>query len=151
VQLNMFPNLVCVLVSINVLTWNVRDIISSSTYLSDGHHKHKLDICGISEHWLQNYCLDYLKSIDNMYIWYAVSEKDLMLTSNQSVCVALSYHAKYTQCITHLDIDDDRLIGIQFQISKSIFIFFFQVYLPCSNHSITKLREYIDKMYDLCV
>jgi hypothetical protein len=85
--------------------------------LSEILDKHEIDIYGISEHWLKNYNLDYLNSIDNMYICYAVSDKNLMLLSNRRVGkggVAIFYHAKYKHCITHLDIDDDRIIGIQF-------------------------------------
>jgi hypothetical protein len=51
--------------------------------LSEILDEHEIDICCISEHWLKNYNLDYLNSIDNMYICYAVSDKNLMLLSNR--------------------------------------------------------------------
>jgi len=32
--------------------------------------------------------------------------------------------------------DDDRIVGVHLQIAPSVNAFIFQVYLPCSNHSV---------------
>ena len=47
-----------------------------------------------------------------------------------------------------MPIDDDRIVGIQFECSKNCFIYFFQVYFPSSNHSLFKFLEYVEKLTD---
>ena len=51
--------------------------------------------------------------------------------------------------ITPLSIDGDIIVGVQLQIAPSVYAFIFQVYLPCSNHSVAVYKQYIDKLYDL--
>jgi hypothetical protein len=51
--------------------------------------------------------------------------------------------------VVPLVIDSDRIVGIQFEYSPGQYIFIFQVYLPCSKHSIENYRLCIDKMFEL--
>jgi hypothetical protein len=114
--------------------------------------KHKIDICGISEHWLYQHNLDFLNSFDSQYRSFSRSDKSLLLPSSRRVGkggVSILWHIKYDKYISPIDIDDDRIVGIQLQLSPSQFVFFFQVYLPCRNHAIACFREYIDKLYDI--
>ena len=46
--------------------------------------------------------------------------------------------------------EDDRIIGIKHEIDRrDNFLFFFQVYLPCINHSIELYREYVDRLQNV--
>ena len=51
--------------------------------------------------------------------------------------------------ITPLNIDNDRIVGMQLQLSTSNYLFIFQMYLPCVNHSYEKYCDYINVLYDL--
>ena len=63
--------------------------------------------------------------------------------------VALLWHKRLDCLITPLSFEDDRIIGLQLEISPAFYIYIFQVYLPCSNPPIAKFREYIDKLGNL--
>ena len=138
--------------NLNILTWNATGIMSSATYLTDCLYRNTIDICGISEHWLYEKDLQFLNQLDNSYISYAVADSDLKCPSKRRVGkggVALLWHRKYDRCISPLSLDDDRIIGIKFEVNTENCIYFIQVYLPCSNHSIEVYREYMDKLQNI--
>ena len=68
--------------NLNILTWNATGIMSSATYLTDCLYRNKIDICGISEHWLYEKDLQFLNQLDNSYISYAVADSDLNAQAN---------------------------------------------------------------------
>jgi len=51
--------------------------------------------------------------------------------------------------ITPLTIDSDYVAGIQMQIAPRKYIYIFQVYLPCVNHSNQIYCECLNNLYDL--
>ena len=126
--------------------------MSSSSYLVELLNNNAIDICGISEHWLYEKNLYFLESLDNNYKSYAVSDFDLKRPSSRKVGkggVAILWHDKINKCVTPIELDDDRIVGIQVMLDTDNFMYFFQVYLPCSNHSIYKYREYIEKLENI--
>jgi len=56
------------------------------------------------------------------------------------------WHKRLSHFITPLSIDDDIIVGVQLQIAPFVHAFIFQVYLPCSNHSVAVYKQYIDKL-----
>ena len=117
--------------------------------VTDCLYRNKIDICGISEHWLYEKDLQFLNQLDNSYISYAVADSDLTCPSKRRVGkggVALLWHRKYDRCVSPLSLYDDRIIGIKFEVNTENCIYFIQVYLPCSNHLIEVYREYMDKL-----
>ena len=56
---------------------------------------------------------------------------------------------KYDFCVTPLCIDYDRILCVQIEMSESSYIYLFQVYLPCSNHSSQTCRDYIERLADI--
>ena len=139
---------------INLLTWNTKGLMSSCSYLCDILENATNDFCGISEHWLFERDLHFLDKIDSNYRSHSVSDSSLHYPSNRRVGkggVAILWHIKYDSCVTLLCIDDDRILGVQIEMSESSYIYLFQVYLPCSNHSIQIYREYIEKLADILV
>ena len=46
-----------------------------------------------------------------------------------------------------LDIDDDRLVGIEYQVAKWCFIYVIQIYLPSSNHCVQDFTEYMQGFF----
>jgi len=63
--------------------------------------------------------------------------------------VTLLWRKDIDDHVSPLMCDDDRIIGIQYQVSPSNYVFIFQLYFPCINHSIDSFKLYIDKLYDL--
>ena len=96
--------------------------------------------------------LIFLNEINSNYMCHAVSDFDLMIPGHRRVGkggVALLWHKKLNSRVTPLSFDDDRIIGLQLEISPSLNIYVFQVYLPCSNHPVARFYEYIDKLSNL--
>ena len=134
------------------MTWNATGVMSSSSYLSDCLSSKRIDICGLAEHWLYEKDLIFLNQINSNYICHAVSDFDLKFPGRRRVGkggVALLWHKRLDSLITPLSFEDDRIIGLQLEISPALYIYIFQVYLPCSNHPIAKFRENIDKLGNL--
>ena len=134
------------------MTWNATGIMSSSSYLSDCFLSKNIDICGLSEHWLYEKDLIFLNQINSNYNCHAVSDFDLRFPGRRRVGkggVALLWHKRLDSIITPLSFEDDRIIGLQIEISPSFYVYVFQTYFPCSNHPIAEFLGYIDKLENL--
>ena len=139
--------------SVKLLTWNSTGIMSSSTYLARILDCHSIDICGLSEHWLFNTNLHFLQTINCNYKCFSVSDADLLNPSRRKVGkggVALFWKRELDKYISLLDIDDDRLVGIEYQVAKEYYMYVIQMYLPSTNHCMQDFKEYMQKLQDLC-
>ena len=140
------------LMDINIMTWNATGIMSSSSYLSDCFLSKNIDICGLSEHWLYEKDLIFLNQINSNYNCHAVS---ISISDSQGAVAlgkagrALLWHKRLDSIITPLSFEDDRIIGIQIEISPSFYVYVFQTYFLCSNHPIAEFLGYIDKLENL--
>ena len=111
-----------------------------------------VQICGISEHWLYSHDLHFLNSIHHSYNGFGKSDGTLSLPSNRRVGkggVALIWHTSLNEHVTPLNVDSDRIVGVQFQASKNNFWYIFQVYLPCTNHPVQFYRDCINALHDI--
>ncbi len=137
---------------LNIMSWNATGIMSSSSYLCDVLQKLNIDFCGISEHWLMDKTNDFLNMLDNNYKNVTVIDNECKHPYKRRSGkggVALLWHAKYDRLVSVIPIDDDRVVGIQFNLGGGDFLFIFQVYLPCINHTADAFSYYIDKLFDL--
>ena len=135
------------------MTWNASGIMPSGSYLSNTLKQFDIDICSVSEHWLYQKDLHFLDSVHKSYNHAAVADFDLEKPSRRKVGkggVALFWKCCLDSNITLLNIDDDRIIGVQYQLSESNFIFVIQVYFPSANHRINEFELYLCKLQDLC-
>ena len=126
--------------------------MSSSSYLCQALYKKNIDICGIAEHWLYEKDLHFLNQIDSNYHCHAVSDFSLRFAGRRRVGkggVAILWHKKHNANIVPLFFDDDRIIGVKFVLNHNCSLYFFQVYLPCSNHPISSYRDYIDRLRNI--
>ena len=108
------------------MTWNSSGIMSSASYLSSALKRFDIDICGVSEHWLYKKNLHFLDSIHKSYMYAAVSDFDLERPSKRKVGkggVALFWKRSIDKRVTLLNIDDDRMIGMQYQITEHCFLY----------------------------
>lgn len=138
--------------AINIATWNSTGIISSASYLCDMLIKSDVDICGVSEHWLFKQNLHFLDCINSDYVSYAVSDPDLDTCSNRRVGkggIALLWHKRMTQFVTILETNVKHFIGIQIVLNPGEYIFLFQVYLPCKNHSMNIYRNCLEDLENI--
>ena len=134
------------------MTWNVTGIMSSSSYLSDALNEHSIDFCGISEHWLYSKDLHFLDKINSNYISYASSDRDLLLPVYRKVGkggVALLWNRKLNSCVTTLDSNSDRIIGIQIKYSQESYMYLFQVYLPSRNHVLDVYKNCVEELENI--
>lgn len=138
---------------IKLMTWNASGIMSSGSYLGSVLKRLNIDICGVSEHWLYKKDLHFLDSVNKSYYYSAVSDFDLERPSRRKVGkggVAILWNRSIDHRVSLLNIDDDRIIGIQYQLSESNFIYIIQVYLPSANHCMAEFEGYLSKVQDLC-
>ena len=81
-----------------------------------------------------------------------MSDFDLERPSRRKVGkggVALLWKCSIDSRISALNIDDDRMIGLQYQISENTFIYVIEVYLPSANHSMEDFETYLCKLQDI--
>ena len=138
---------------LKLLSWNATGIMSGGSYIGRTLEQLSVDVCGISEHWLYLNDLHFLESISASYKYAAVSDSDLERPSRRKVGkggVAIFWKRTIDSRVSVLNIDDDHIIGIQFQISKDNFVYIIQVYLPSSNHAISHFDEYLLRLHDIC-
>jgi len=139
--------------TIDVITWNVTGVMSSSSYLCDVITEGKIDICGISEHWLYPHNMFFLDCISSDYNCHGVCDKDLYWTNERRKVgkggVCIMWRKQLDNFIVPLSIESDRIVGIQLQLLNNQYIYMFQVYLPSSNHSLNEYRECMTILYDL--
>ena len=135
---------------LNLGSWNATGIMSSAAYTGSLLDKKSLHFLGISEHWLCPHNLHFIESIHRDYTGFAVCDNDLLLISRRKVGkggVALLWHRSLNDKVTPLDIDSDRICGLQFRMNDNLFIYILQVYAPCSSHSINTYRDFIDLLH----
>ena len=138
--------------SLNFMTWNASGIMSSGTYLGYILGEYDVDFCGVSEHCLYKRDHHFLDSIHKSDNYFAVSDYDLEAPSGRKVGkggVALSWKKSLGNRVAILNIEDDRIVGIQYQISSNNYVYIIQVYLPSSNHPISELSDYLLKLQNI--
>ena len=77
---------------------------------------------------------------------------DLCLPSNRKVGkggVAIMWRSALSNNNSVLDIDSDRICGIQYRLCKNVNIYILQIYAPCSGNSIVFYREFVDYLQTL--
>lgn len=150
-----FSLLICVMVSVlNMLTWNVTGIMSSSLYLAKALKAHDISICGISEHMLKPETVCFLESIDNDYNCLATVDFSLHPVFTNRIGkggVCLLWHKRLDNIVEPLQIEppDDRIIGIKVTLSDNEILYVFQVYLPTTRYTVELYQNYIDKLCEL--
>ena len=128
-------------------TWNATGVMSSASYAGKLLTSERIHIFGISEHWLNSSNLHFLQSIHKDYQSYGVIDRDNYLPGRRPMGkggVALMWHKSLNNSITTLDIDSDRMCGIQYRICSNRYIYFIQVYAPCSNYPVSIYRDFVD-------
>lgn len=125
--------------TLNIATWNCTGIMSSASYLNDLMINNDLDICGISEHWLYEYDLNFLNCINGNYTSYSISDPDLLFPSNRRVGkggIGILWKKSLNNNISPLVLQSKYIIGIEVLLGPGSYLYIFQVYMPCKNHCV---------------
>lgn len=132
--------------SINIASWNATGIMSCASYASALLRRKDLYFLGICEHWIYPQNSSFLNTINNEYTGLAICDRALNVPSGRRVGkggVALLWHRALNNFVTPLDIDSDRICGIQYRVNERLSIYILQVYTPCNNYTISVYREFI--------
>ena len=120
----------------NLLTWNVRGIMSSAGTLSDILDKQSIDIAIITEHKLKDTHKDFLNSIHSNY--RSLSKFDDSVDP-QTRCgkggVAILYRNELAFQIRQIDgIQSNRITGLELSRKNCLPVLIFAVYMPSINY-----------------
>lgn len=124
------------MLSLNILLWNVRGIMSSTVCLINLMKSSNCDIAIICEHKLKPQYLNYMSSIDTNYI--SVSKGDKLNTGYNCYhgkgCVSILYKKTLQFSINELyEINSDRIVGLELKNQTYGSLFVFGTYLPSDN------------------
>ena len=129
---------------LHLTSWNATGIMSSALYLSSFLDHNGVHINGISEHRLFNHNMHFLDSINSEYTGFGIADNSLILNNNRNIGkggVALLWHRSMSSFISPLDIDSDRICGIQLTL-RNVHFYIIQVYAPSSNHGLQSFKEF---------
>ena len=138
----------------NLLTWNVRGIISSTLPVCAMLDKSKCDVAIISEHKLNKFSANYFDSIHSEY--FSVVKIQCNSSSEHYVHptrgrggVALLLKKSLRFSVKQIEgIQTDCIVGVEISLHCNTPVFVFGVYLPYDN-DITNYKSVIDIMYSL--
>ena len=138
-----------VLTKLRVGCLNLRGLKSNSDYLKK--ILGKLDICGISEHWLHHYDLSLLSKVHSEFYAYSTCskpEEDGLRCTPRSLRgnggVSILWHKTlqpYVQKLT--DVSTERVVGIRL-VTADRPICFLSVYLPTRTGCTDDFKECMD-------
>ena len=131
----------------------MRGFISSQFYLRQ--ILHSFDMFAFSEHWLFKEQLDLITEFSEIYQCYSISSNNnpnFLSGRRGQGGVGLFLKNEYGDLITHLPIDSDRIVSVQFSfqlIDMPVDIFIFSVHFPSTNYPIDEYKECFSLLWAL--
>ena len=95
--------------------------------------------------------MHFLDSINSEYTGFGIADNSLLFNNSRNIGkggVALLWHKSMSTCISSLDIDSDRICGIQLTWNNVCF-YIIQVYAPSSNHALHSFKDFIDLLHSV--
>lgn len=137
---------------LNIMCWNCRGVYSAIPYLSEFLSENEINICGLSEHWLRSYQLHALDTINKDY--YSIPKGVDFYNPDAYECntrsgVAFLVSRNLSSYVTTIDIDSDRIIGIELNIPNGRSYLILSVYLPATTQPFHLFRENIEMLHEL--
>ncbi|MES9884792.1 MAG: endonuclease/exonuclease/phosphatase family protein, partial [Sedimenticola sp.] len=138
--------------TLNVLCWNVRGIMSSTLCLNVLLDKMSCDVAFVTEHKLQPYNSSFMDSIHSNYSSITVCD-DTQSQDSYHPCgragAAILYKNYLKPYIEPIDCNSRRIAGLKLVGVTNRPLYFFSAYLP-SDNNILAYREEIDNLDQLC-
>ncbi len=136
----------------NVLCWNVRGIMSSTLCLNVLLDKMSCDVAFVTEHKLQPYNSSFMDSIHSNYSSITVCD-DTQSQESYYPCgragAAILYKNYLKPYIEPIYCNSRRIAGLKLVGVTNRPLYFFSAYLP-SDNNILAYREEIDNLDQLC-
>ncbi len=63
--------------------------------------------------------------------------------------VAFLWRSTLDARIARISVDDDKIIGIRYEVNNGVYLYLFQVISPCTNHPFELFKHYIEKLFDI--
>lgn len=139
---------------LNFMSWNCKGVMSASPYLNNCLVENNIHFCALSEHWLRLCNIHFLQQINTDYTVYSKSVDHSNPTSygltNYRKGVALFVHRSLDQFILgEINIDSDRILGIEAYLPDGQRIFIFSIYLPTASQPINNFQEHVNLIHEL--
>ena len=128
------------------MCWNTDGIMSSTPYLLDCFKTYNVHVCGISEHWLREYNLNFLSTIDSDYVAIAKAVPEVnpyMYRSSIRGGVAMLVHKSITVLST-IETDSNRIVGAELQLADGNVVSCFSVYMPSASRPIEVFNDQLE-------
>ncbi|CAC5416427.1 unnamed protein product [Mytilus coruscus] len=118
---------------LNQMCWNCRGVFSCIPYLAECLGMYNVNVCALSERWLRTYQLHVLDSIDKNYISIAKGTDERnpeLLTCKARFGVAFHISKDIYPFTSLIEVNSDRIIGIEVNVPNSEKYYVFSLYLP---------------------
>ncbi|CAG2193454.1 unnamed protein product [Mytilus edulis] len=135
------------------MCWNCRGLFSSISCLSDLLAEYKVNICAISEHWLRTYQLHVLNTIDNNFVSISKGvdiHNPESMSCNSRCGVAFLVSKDIVSFVTEIDIDSDRIIGIQVNLPNVQTFIILSIYLPATTQPHQLYQYNVELLHEIC-
>ena len=139
------------IMSLTILTWNVRGIMSSILFLSNLLHVTDCDIAIICEHKPKPSSLSCMNSIDTRYHSVSTTDKlnDYFNCTHGKGGISIMYKSSLQFSVKEMvDAKSDRIVGIERKSQNYRSIYIFGVYLPADG-LIDNYRQELNALDDL--
>lgn len=139
---------------LNILSWNCKGVMSAVPYLNSCLERHQIDVCALSEHWLRTCNIHFLQQINHDYKPYYKSVDEYLPMSekctNYRKGVALMVSKEIDRYVSReIDIDSDRIVGIEINIPNVTTIYLFCVYLPAVTLPLEQFKDQMNTLHEL--
>ena len=127
-----------------------------TVYLSEFLQSYNIDVIGLSEHWLFPHSIDFLHSIDCEFEYFGKCDSDLYTPIDGAMRqrgkggVALLWHKRISKQVSHVQIDDDRIIAIDVILENNLHLIIICIYMPSSDNVLTNLENILTN-YVICI
>ncbi|VDI47442.1 Hypothetical predicted protein [Mytilus galloprovincialis] len=137
---------------LNLMCWNCRGVFSCIPFLAESLRMYNVNVCALSEHWLRTFQLHVLDSIDKNYISIAKGTDEFnpeLLTCKGRSGVALLISKDIYPFTSLIEVNSDRIIGIEINIPNSEKYYVFSLYLPAVTQPYEYFRNEVDLLFEL--
>ena len=137
---------------LTLMCWNCRGIFSCIPYLSECLRETNVSICALSDHWLRTFQLHVLDTIDDNYVSIGQSSDEgnpAAITCNYRSGVAFLISKDIYPFVSVIEVDSNRITGIELSILGRESYFIFSLCLPAITQSSDSFRDHIDLLSEL--
>ncbi|CAC5395907.1 unnamed protein product [Mytilus coruscus] len=137
---------------LKVACWNCRGIMSAVPYLTNILSELKIDVIALAEHWLRKSQFHFLNTVDSKYRAYGKSVDEYhpeLYNCNFRGGIAFLVSNYLCPFIVELDIESNRICGIEIQFPGQPSVFLISVYLPATTQPFNLFVDELEYLMDI--